>query len=209
MPPCVPGVLSLQKVFLPPVTATSIPPSGVVKYDVALTNTSATATLDIPHFVDTPNAPGAAVAVTGITCTVLSGGAKCPPTTVIPGIKTPAVGSPTPLPDPFDIDHEWGFVGNNTFPPNSSVKFTITVQLSHPTRDFLFVNNAATFSGENDPNGWTPASQSVLIVPPHSPELSLQKKVSPQIAAPNTWVTYTVIVTNIAAAAANTAVCTA
>jgi len=208
MPPCVPGVLSLQKVFLPPVTATSIPPSGLIKYDVTLTNTSSTATLDIPHFVDTPNAPGVTLSVAGITCTVLSGGAKCPPTTVVPGIKTPAVGSPTPLPDPFDIDHEWGFVGNNTFPPNSSLKFTITVQLSNPTRDFLFVNNAATFSGENDPNGWTPASQSVLIVPPRSPELSLQKKVSPQIAAPNTWVTYTVIVTNIGAAAANNAVFT-
>jgi uncharacterized repeat protein (TIGR01451 family) len=38
--------------------------------------------------------------------------------------------------------------------------------------------------------------------------LSLQKKVSPQIAAPNTLVTYTVILSNIGAAAANNAVLT-
>src|SRR6185295_19518238 len=101
-----------------------------------------------------------------ISCTVLSGGAKCPPTPVIAGTKHPAVGSPTPLPNPYDIDHEWGFAGNNTFPPTSSLKFTITVKLTNPTRDFFFINNAATFSGENDPNGWTPDSDSVVIVPP-------------------------------------------
>ncbi|MFL6263150.1 MAG: IPTL-CTERM sorting domain-containing protein [Thermoanaerobaculia bacterium] len=207
-PPCIPGVLSLQKVILAPATPSSIPPSGLITYAVTLTNTSATATLDIPHFVDTPAAPGVTLSVVGISCTVLSGGAQCPPTPVTAGIKVPAVGSPTPLPDPFDIDHEWGFVGNNTFPPNSAVKFTITLQLSNPTRDFTFIRNTATFSGENDHNGWTPASQTVFIVPPPIPELSLQKKVSTQIAAPSTLVTYTVIVSNIGAAAANNAVFT-
>jgi large repetitive protein len=207
-PPCVPGVLSLQKVIVAPATASSIPPTGLITYDVTLANTSATATLDIPHFVDTPNAPGVTISVAGISCTVLNGGAKCPPTPVVAGIKVPAVGSPTPLPDPFDIDHEWGSVGNNTFPPNSSIKFTITVQLSNPTRDFTFIQNTATFSGENDPNGWTPASQTVFIVPPPIPELSLQKQVSTQIAGPSTLVTYTVIVSNIGAAAADNAVFT-
>ena len=163
MPICVPGVLDIQKAILPPATATSIPLTGLITYAVTLTNTSATATLDIAHFVDTPNAPGVTISVVSIGCTVMSGGAKCPTNAVVPGIKTPAVGSPTPLPDPFDIDHEWGFVGNNTFPPNSSVKFTITVQLSNPTRDFNFITNSATFAGENDPNGWTPASASVFL----------------------------------------------
>ncbi len=207
-PPCVPGVLSLQKVILAPATPSSIPPNGLITYEVTLANTSSTATLDIPHFVDTPAAPGVTLSVVSITCTVLGGGAKCPPTPVIPGIKTPAAGSPTPLPDPFDIDHEWGFVGNNTFPPNSSAKFTITVQLSNPTRDFTFIRNEATFSGENDPNGWVPASQTVFIVPPPIPELSLQKMVSTQIAAPSTLVTYTVVISNIGAASANNAVLT-
>jgi uncharacterized repeat protein (TIGR01451 family) len=205
-PPCVPGVLNLQKVILPPATATSIPPTGLVTYDVTLTNTSATATLDIPHFVDTPNAPGVTLSVVSITCTVLGGGAQCPLTPVVAGIKVPAVGSPSPLPDPFDIDQEWGSIGNNTFPPNSSLKFTITVQLSNPTRDFTFLRNTATFSGENDPLGWVPSTADVFIVPPAIPELSLQKSVSAQIVGPSTLVTYTVIVTNIGAAAANNAV---
>jgi uncharacterized repeat protein (TIGR01451 family) len=208
MPPCVPGVLDLQKVILPPATASSIPPSGLITYVVTLTNTSATATLDIPHFVDSLNAPGVTVSVVNIVCTVLSGGAQCPLVPIVAGVKVPAVGSPTPLPNPFGIDHEWGSVGNNTFPPNSSVKLAITVQLSNPTRDFFFIGNTAVFSGENDPNGWTPASQAVFIVPPPIPELSLQKQISTQIAGPNTLVTYTVIVSNIGAAAANNAVLT-
>jgi uncharacterized repeat protein (TIGR01451 family) len=210
-PMCTPGVLDLQKVILPPAVAGNpgtIPLSGLITYDVTLTNTSATATLDIPHFVDTPSAPGVTLSVVSIACAVLSGGAKCPTTPVLPGIKTPAVGSPTPLPDPFDIDHEWGFVGNNTFPPNSSIKFTITVQLSNPTRDFNFITNNATFSGENDPQGWVPKSASTFIAPPRAPELSLQKTVSTQIAGPNTLVTYTVTITNIGSAAANGAVFT-
>ncbi|HEX4964400.1 MAG TPA: DUF11 domain-containing protein [Thermoanaerobaculia bacterium] len=210
-PPCTPGTLSIQKTVLPPAVAGnpgSIPPTGLVTYEVTLTNTSTTTTLDVPHFVDTPNAPGVALSVVSIGCTVLSGGAKCPPTPVVAGTKHPAVGSPTPLPDPFDIDHEWGFVGNNTFPPQSAVKFTITVQLSNPTRGFNSLFNTATFAGENDPNGWTPASDFVSITPPRAPELSLQKKVSPQIAAPNTLVTYTVIVTNIGTVPANNSVFT-
>jgi uncharacterized repeat protein (TIGR01451 family) len=212
-PMCMPGVLDIQKTVLPPAVAgnpgsDSIPLTGLVAYDVTLTNTSATATLDIPHFVDTPSAPGVTLSVVSISCAVLSGGAKCPTTPVIAGIKTPASGSPSPLPDPFDIDHEWGSVGNNTFPPNSSVRFTITVQLSNPTRDFNFITNNATFSGENDPQGWIPKSASALIVPPRAPELSLQKKVSMQIAGPNTLVTYTVTITNIGTAPANGAVFT-
>ncbi len=210
-PVCVPGILNLQKTVLPPAAAGnpgSIPLSGLVTYQVTLINTSATATLDVPHFVDTPNAPGTGLAVVSINCATLSGGAQCPPTPVLPGIRTPAVGSPSPLPNPFDIDHEWGFAGNNTFPPNSALRFTITVQLSNPTRDFNFLDNQATFSGENDPNGWTPSSGSALIVPPRAPELSLQKRVSPQIVGPNTLVTYTVTITNIGAAPANGAVFT-
>jgi uncharacterized repeat protein (TIGR01451 family) len=208
MPACVPGVLTIQKVILPPATASSVPPTGLITYDVTLTNTSTTATLDIPHFVDSPNAPGVTISVLSINCTVLGGGAKCPSAAMVAGTKVPAFGSPTPLPDLFDIDYEWGVVGNNTFPPRSALKITITVQLSNPTRLFSFIYNPATFSGEHDPNGWTPVSASVVIQPPPVPALSLQKKVSPQIAAPNTLVTYTVILSNIGAAAANNAVLT-
>ncbi len=211
-PMCTPGVLDIQKTVLPPAMAGnpgSIPLSGLITYDVTLTNTSATATLDIPHFVDTPaSSGGVTITFVSITCTVLGGGAKCPTTPVIPGVKTPAVGSPTPLPDPFDVDHEWGFVGNNTFPPNSSLKFTITIQLSNPTRDFNFITNNAMFSGENDPQGWVPKTAFALILPPRAPELSLQKKVSTQIAGANTLVTYTVTITNIGSAPANGAVFT-
>lgn len=211
MPACVPGILAIQKVALAPAvegSPGSIAPSGLLTYDVTLSNTSATATLDIARFVDTPNAPGVTIAVVGISCAVQSGLAKCPTTAVLAGTKTPAVGSPSPLPQPYQIDHEWGFVGNNTFPPNSSVKFTITLQLSNPTRDFGFIVNNAGFSGENDPNGWTPQTASSFIAPPPAPELSLQKSVSTQIAGPNTLVTYTVTITNIGGAAANNAVFT-
>lgn len=197
MPACVPGSLSIQKVILPPATTAGIPPSGLISYDVTLTNTSATATLDIPHFVDQSNAGGVTLAVVGVTCTVLANAAKCPTTPVVPGMKTPAVGVPVPLAKPYDLDHEWGFVGNNTFPPNSSLKFTITMQLSNPTRDFNCISDSATFAGENDPNGWTPANAFASSCPPRAPELSLQKKVSSQIVGPNTLVTYTVIITNI------------
>ena len=208
MPPCVPGTLDIQKVILPPASATSIPPSGLISFDVTLTNTSATATLDIPHFVDLSNAGGVTLAVVGVTCTVLTNSAKCPTTPVVPGMMTPAVGSPVALANPFDIDHEWGFVGNNTFPPNSSLKFTITMQLSNPTRDFNCINDAASFAGENDPNGWTPASAFASSCPPPAPELSLQKKVSAQIVGPSTLVTYTVIITNIGPVDANNSVFT-
>ncbi len=208
MPPCVPGTLDIQKVILPPASATSIPPSGLISYDLTLANTSATATLDIPHFVDLSNAGGVTLAVVGVTCTVLTNSAKCPTTPVVPGMMTPAVGSPVALANPFDIDHEWGFVGNNTFPPNSSLKFTITMQLSNPTRDFNCINDAASFAGENDPNGWTPASAFASSCPPPAPELSLQKKVSAQIVGPSTLVTYTVIITNIGPVDANNSVFT-
>jgi uncharacterized repeat protein (TIGR01451 family) len=207
--PCTPGMLSLDKQVLPPALEGNpgiIPPNGLMTYEVKLTNASTTTTLDVPHFVDTPVAPGVTLSVVSISCTVLSGGAKCPPTPVIAGTRHPAVGSPTTLPNPFDIDHEWGFAGNNTFPPMSALKFTITVKLSNPTRDFFRIDNPAVFSGENDPNGWVQADDLVSIVPPSVPELSLQKQVSPQIAAPNTLVTYTVIISNIGAAAANNAV---
>lgn len=206
MPPCVPGVLDIQKNILPPATTTSIPVNGLLSFELILSNTSTTATLDVAHLVDMVSAPGVTLSVVSVACTPVSGGAKCPPTPVIPGTKTPATGSPTPLPQPFDIDHEWGFPGNNTFPPGSSVRFTLTVQLSNPTRDFGCVQNRATFSGENDPKGWTPKDDFVFVCPPDAPELSLQKKVSPQIAAPNTLVTYTVIVTNIGPSAANNTV---
>lgn len=206
MPPCVPGVLDLQKSILLPATDSSIPVNGLFSFELILSNLSTTATLDVAHLIDTVSSPGVTLSVVSVACTPVSGGAKCPPTAVIPGTKTPATGSPTPLPQPSDIDHEWGFPGNNTFPPNSAVRFTITVQLSNPTRDFNCVENDATFSGENDSNGWTPSSDFVSRCPPRAPELSLQKKVSPQIAAPNALVTYTVIVTNIGPSAANNTV---
>lgn len=212
MPPCVPGTLGIQKnVLLPAVAGNSgtIPPTGLISYDVTLTNLSTTAILDIPHFVDTPQASGTGsvtISVVSIVCTTVSGGAQCPTNPVVAGIRTPASGAPALLPNSFDIDHEWGSAGNNTFPPQSSVKFTITVQLSNPTRNFYAIGNAATFSGDNDPKGWLQASDFVFIQPPPAPELSLQKSVSTQIAGPNTLVTYTVVVTNIGAAAANSAV---
>jgi uncharacterized repeat protein (TIGR01451 family) len=127
---------------------------------------------------------------------------------VVAGVKVTAPNIQTALANPFDIDHEWGSVGNNTFPPNSSLKFTIVVKLSNPTRDFNFIRNNAAFSGEHDPNGWTPAADTTIIVPPHPPELSIQKRVSPQIVAPNTLVTFTVTVINVGKAPANNAVFT-
>ena len=82
----------------------------------------------------------------------------------------------------------------------------MTCQLSDPTRRFNCFTNRADFSGDNDPNGWVPGSAQVWLCPPPAPELSLQKQVDLQIAAPDAWVTYTLIVTNIGAASADGAV---
>ncbi len=200
---CTPGALQIEKEILAPATASSIPPSGLLSFRLVLSNQSATETLDIARLVDQPQVSGVDVAVLGVTCTSLTGGALCPTTPVVPGQRTPASGVPTPLAEPWHIDHEWGSVGDNTFPPGSSLEFVITYQLSQPTRYFGCFFNPATFSAESDPNGWLPDSDQAVVCPPPAPELSLQKQVDTQIVAPGAWVTYTLIVTNIGSAAAD------
>lgn len=205
-PPCTPGQLQIQKQILPPASTSSIPTSGLVSFRLELTNLSSSQTLDIARLVDQPGVMGVQATVVGVTCSTLGGGAKCPTTAVVPGVRTPAVGAPAPLANPWEIDHEWGSVGNATFPPGSALEFIVTCQLSDPTRRFNCFTNRADFSGDNDPNGWVPGSAQVWLCPPPAPELSLQKQVDLQIAAPDAWVTYTLIVTNIGAASADGAV---
>ena len=206
MPPCVPGALAIDKQILLPATATSIPPSGEISWSVTLTNASPTATLDIPHFIDQTFAFGVDADIVNISCSVLSGGAQCPATPVVAGVQTPASGPTSPLASPLDIDHEWGFVGNNTFPPGSSIEFVITAQLANPDSTFGCISNTASFNGQSDPNGWIQAQDSAVSCPPPGPDLSLQKSVSPQIAGPGDTVTYTVTVVNIGTASADGAV---
>lgn len=202
-PPCNSGALTIDKEILAPADTTTIPTSGLISYRLTLSNISPTETLDIAHLIDTPLAFGVDMEVDTIVCNTLNGGAQCPPTPIVPGMKTPAVGMPAPLPNPYDIDHEWGAVGDNTFPPNSSLEVIVTFKLSNPTRQFGCMMNRAFFSGENDPTGWVPGEDATSVCPPSTPELSLQKKVSPQIAAPGSLVTYTLIVTNIGSADAD------
>lgn len=203
MPPCVPGELQVEKEILPPATGNSIPLSGQISWRITLTNASTTQTLDIPRLIDQTYAYGVDVDIVNIACSVVSGGAQCPTTPVIPGTRTPASGPTTPLADPLAIDHEWGSVGNNTFPPGGSVAFEITAQLANPASNFGCIFNQADFTGFGDPNGWIPAQDSASICPPPSPDLSLQKRVSPQIAQPGDLVTYTVTVVNIGSASAD------
>lgn len=205
-PTCVPGTLDVQKQILPPATTSSIPLSGLISYQITLTNTSTTATLDIPRLVDSTSVAGVTSSIVSIVCTPVAGGALCPTNAVVPGMQTPASGPAIPLPDPLTIDHEWGAAGNNTFPPGSSVKFVVTVQLANPTGQFSCIFNQVLFTGQNDPNGWVPGSSSAVSCPPRGPLLSLQKQVSSQIAAPGSLVTYTVTVLNIGGAAADGAV---
>lgn len=203
MPPCVPGALEVVKEILPPATDDSIPLSGLISWTITLTNASTTETLDVPRLVDETFAFGVDADIIGIDCNVISGGAQCPTTPVVPGVQTPASGPTSPLADPLHIDHEWGAPGNNTFPPGSSVQFEITAQLANPTGNFGCVFNQVSFNGVNDPNGWIPAQDSAVSCPPPGPELSLQKRVSPQIAQPGDLVTYTVTVINIGTASAD------
>lgn len=206
MPPCTPGVLEIDKQILPPATATSIPLSGEISWSITLTNASATETLDIPRFIDETFAFGVDADIVNIACNVISGGAQCPSTPVVPGVQTPASGPTSTLANPLHIDHEWGSVGNNTFPPGGSIEFVITAQLANPSSNFGCISNQAAFNGQNDLNGWIPAQDAAVSCPPPGPELSLQKRVSPQIALPGSVVTYTVTVINIGAAAADGAV---
>lgn len=202
-PDCVPGNLHVEKEILAPATASHIPTSGLLSFRLTLTNQSATETLDIARLVDQPSVNGVQVSVASITCNSLSGGAQCPTTTILPGTQTMASGVTAPLSDPLRIDHEWGSVGNATFPPGSSLELIVTYQLSEPTRGFSCFGNRAEFTGENDINGWVPDDDQVWVCPPAAPELSLQKKVDLQIVGPDAWVTYTLIVTNIGAASAD------
>lgn len=206
MPPCVPGVLEVDKEILPPATASSIPLSGQISWSITLTNASATETLDIPRFIDETFAFGIDADISNITCNVISGGAQCPSTPVVPGVQTPASGPVSPLANPLHIDHEWGSVGNDTFPPGGSIEFVVTAQLANPSSNFGCISNQAAFNGQNDPNGWIPAQDSAVSCPPPGADLSLQKTVSPQIAGPGDTVTYTVTVVNIGAASADGAV---
>ena len=206
MPPCTSGALEIEKAILPPANGTSIPISGEISWSVTLSNASTTETLDIPRFVDETFAFGVNASIVSVDCAVLSGGAQCPPTPVIPGVQTPASGPTSPLSNPLHIDHEWGAVGNNTFPPGGSIEFVITAQLANPTSMFGCVFNQAKFNAPSDPNGWTPAEDSATSCPPPAPELSIQKTVSPQIAEPGDTVTYTVTVVNIGSASADGAV---
>jgi uncharacterized repeat protein (TIGR01451 family) len=203
MPPCVPGVLEIDKQIQPPATATSIPVSGQISWTIRLTNASTTETLDIPRFIDQTFAFGVDADIVNITCNPISGGAQCPTTPVIPGVQTPASGPTSPLANPLHIDHEWGSVGNNTFPPGGSIEFTVTAQLANPTSNFGCISNQVAFNGQNDPNGWIPADDSAISCPPPGPDVSLQKTVSPQIAGPGDTVTYTVTVLNIGSASAD------
>ncbi len=205
MPPCTPGALEIDKEILPPATDTSIPLNGEINWSITLSNASTTETLDIPRFIDQTFAFGVDAGIVSIDCNELSGGAQCPPTAVIPGVQTLASGATSPLGNPLHIDHEWGSVGNNTFPPESSVEFIITAQLANPTNMFGCIFNQVSFNGLNDPDGWIPAQDSAASCPPPGPELSLQKQVSPQLAAPGDLVTYTVTVVNIGQASADDA----
>jgi len=172
-------------------------------HEVTVTNASATETLDIPRFIDQTFAFSVDAEIVSIDCTELSGGAQCPPTAVMPGVQTSASGSTTPLSNPLHIDHEWGSIGNDTFPPGGSIEFVITAQLSNPGNTFSCISNQASFNGQNDPNGWIPAQDSAATCPPPGPELSVQKRVVPQIAEPGDLVTYTVTIVNIGSAAAD------
>ena len=203
MPPCTPGALQIDKQILPPATDTSIPISGEISWSITVTNASATETLDIPRFIDQTFAFSVDAEIVSIDCTELSGGAQCPPTAVMPGVQTSASGSTTPLSNPLHIDHEWGSIGNDTFPPGGSIEFVITAQLSNPGNTFSCISNQASFNGQNDPNGWIPAQDSAATCPPPGPELSVQKRVVPQIAEPGDLVTYTVTIVNIGSAAAD------
>ena len=203
MPPCTPGALEIDKQILPPATDTSIPLSGEISWSITLTNASTTETLDIPRFIDQTFAFSIDADIVNIDCNEISGGAQCPPTPVVPGLQTFASGSTAPLPDPLYIDHEWGSVGNNTFPPNSSIEFVVTAQLANPGSTFGCISNLASFNGQNDPNGWIPAQDSAASCPPPGPDLSVQKSVSPQIAEPGDLVTYTITVVNIGSASAD------
>ncbi len=202
MPPCTPGVLELDKELLPPATDQSIPLSGQISWSITLTNASSE-TLDIPRLLDETFAFSVDASIIDVDCTPLSGGAQCPATPVIPGTQTTASGSTSPLPSDLMIDHEWGSVGNNTFPPQSSVEFVVTAQLANPGPTFGCISNLASFNAINDPNGWVPAQDSAFSCPPAGPELSLQKQVTPQIAEAGDVVTYTLIVTNIGTASAD------
>ena len=202
-PPCTPGTLDIDKTILPPATATSIPVSGLITHRLLLSNFSSTDTLDIAHLIDSPSAFGATLQVINITCQSVSNGAQCPVAPIVAGIKTPISGAPTALPNPFDIDYEWGSAGNNTFPPNSSLEVNVTYKLSNPTRAFGCLFNNAQFSAEHDALPWIQDGTSVSACPPQTPDLSLQKTVSPQIAPPGSMVTYTLIVTNIGGASAD------
>lgn len=202
-PPCTPGTLDIAKTIVAPATASFIPVSGLISHKLTLSNLSSTDTLDIAHLVDTPSVYGAGLQVVSITCQSVSNGAKCPGSPVVAGVKTPASGPTSALPEPYDIDYEWGSAGNQTFPPNSSLAFTVTYKLSNPTRMFSCLNNTARFSGEHDAFAWEPDDASANVCPPKGPDLSLQKTVSPQIAPPGSMVTYTLIVTNIGSASAD------
>ncbi|TVQ31305.1 MAG: DUF11 domain-containing protein [Wenzhouxiangella sp.] len=208
MPPCTPGELAVEKQLLAPATQDSIPLNGQVSWSIVLSNESTTETLDIPRLIDQTFAFSVDATIISVDCTPLSGAAQCPATPVIPGIQTTASGATSALPSDLLIDHEWGSVGNNTFPPLSSVEFVVTVQLANPGRMFSCISNSASFNGINDPNGWVPDQDSAFSCPPPGPELSLQKQVTPQIAQAGQVVTYTLTVTNIGTASADGAVLT-
>lgn len=197
--------LSITKTVIAPATASSIPASGLVSYSVVVKNLSTTQTIGVPRFADTPTlttTASATSATVSIACGSPTLAAVCPSSISMPiGTQVRVVGPTSPI-GPNDVDFEWGAVSAPTMPPGSSLTFTVTVQLSAPTKRFNGINNVADFKAENEPLTWAPVQANASIFVSPSPQVSVQKRVATQIVAGNTFAQFTVDVVSVTGALA-------
>jgi hypothetical protein len=179
---------------------------GSLTYEVTLFNNSDALPLDVPHLTSSVGATGATLSTASISCAVASGAAKCPARLVVSGVRSTANGAQFALPQPSDIDLEWGAIGANTMPPRSSLRFTITLRLSDPQPGFNGVRVDATLSAEHDRYVWPAKSASDSTFVPGAPQITIRKSASLVTVGTETFVDYQVMLANLSSFVAYNAV---
>ncbi len=195
--------LGITKSVAAPATSSNIPVSGVVSFNIVVSNLSTTQSIGRPRLIDIVSlnaAASATMTVTSITCSPTAGAALCPPaSSLIAGSAMPAgtaIGA-------TDIDITWGSAGASTMPPSSAVTFVVTYALNAPKPAFSGLSNVATVRADNEPLAWGAQSATAFISVPTAPIISVQKRVATQIVATGGTAFYTVDVVNAGGSAAS------
>lgn len=178
---------------------TTMPLDRLVKYQIVVTNTSASA-LDLPRLIDGfwTDAPAT------IACTGTTGAAQCPTFTPRDDQRRFADGTTGPITfegisGPAQFDFVWGTAGQPTMPAGSTVTFEVRVQ--YPSTYSGTSQNVAYFMADQSASGgsWPAVNASASVTTPAGSALALRKTVNPVTPTVGSTVTFTVDIINTGA----------